>query len=86
MFSYQFDTIYKNIWGIKMVIHLFDKFNENETLCNTKSKSKKNGTEDKSKVTCKKCNYILESERLLSLHSKMKGEIIANDIRGYKER
>jgi hypothetical protein len=51
-----------------------------------KIKIKKNGTEDKSKVTCKKCNYILESERLLSLHSKMKGEIIANDIKGYKER
>ena len=58
MFSYQFDTIYKNIWGVKMVMHLFDKFNENETLCNTKSKSKKTGTEDKSKVTWKKCNYI----------------------------
>ena len=41
MFAYQFDTIYKNIWGVKMVMHLFDKFNENETLCNTKSKSKK---------------------------------------------
>lgn len=67
-----------------MVMHLFDKFNENETLCNTNSK--KTGTEDKSNVTCKKCNYILESERLLSLHSKMEGEIIVNDIRGYKER
>ena len=31
-----------------MVMHLFDKFNENETLCNTKSKSKK--MEQKRKV------------------------------------
>ena len=65
-----------------MVIHYFDSFNEYKNLCNTKTKSKP--TKNKDKITCKKCLYTLESERLLSLKSKYENEIMAQDIRGSK--
>lgn len=65
-----------------MVTHLFDSMKEYNTLCNTKTKSK--SSHNKNEVTCKKCNYILESERLLSLYRKNEGTIIAEDIRASK--
>lgn len=63
-----------------MVIHYFDSFNEHKNLCNTKTKSI--ATNDKDKITCKKCIFMLTSEKLLSNYNE--GEVIAQDIRNSK--
>lgn len=65
-----------------MTIHFFETFNENKTLCNTKSKN--THSKEKEEVTCKKCKFILESRRLIDLKNKLESEIIANEIRNKK--
>jgi len=64
-----------------MIVHYLDSQKEYKTLCNSKYQT--TPSEEEKNVTCKKCKYILESKRLLSLKYKIEGEIIASDIRNH---
>ncbi len=70
--------INKNKISKIVTIHYFDSFNENKIFCNTRGKS--TSTENINEVTCKKCLYFIESERLLTARRKNEGKVIANDI------